>query len=118
MTKDLRVESVIATIVEDLDTIPMSVRLPTREEKILPREEAEEKNHRQEREGVEMIVMNEEHLREARIRKGRTIHQGATQNEDIKLMLVNGYPAPTPTTTPREVITPIPNILKMKVLPV
>ena len=40
------------------------------------------------------------------------------QNEDIKLMLVNGYPAPTPTATPREVITLTPKILKMKVLPV
>ena len=55
---------------------------------------------------------------EARIRKGRTSHQGATQNEDIKLMLVNGYPALTPTVTPEEVITLTPNILKMKVLPV
>ena len=65
-----------------------------------------------------MIVTNEDPLAEARIRKGRTSHQRATQNEDIKLMLVNGYPAPTPTTTPREAITPTPNILKMKVLPV
>ena len=96
----------------------MSVQLPTKEEKIHLRGEVEEKNHRQEREGVEMIVMNEEHPGEAMIRKGRTSHQGATQNEDIKLMLVNGYPAPTPTITPREAITPTPNILKMKVLPV
>ena len=116
MTKDLLVESETATVVEDPDTIPMSVRLPTREEKILQKEEA--KNHHQEREGVEMGLMNEEPLGEARIRKGRTSHQGATQNEDIKLMLVNGYPAPTPTITPREAITPTPNILKMKVLPV
>ena len=65
-----------------------------------------------------MIVMNEEHLGEARIRKGRTSHQGATQNEDIKLMLVNEYPALTPTITQREAITPTPNILKMKVLQV
>ena len=65
-----------------------------------------------------MVVMNEEPLEEARIQKGRTSHQGATQNEDIKLTLVNGYPAPTPTATPREVITPTPKILKMKVLPV
>ena len=67
-----------------------------------------------------MIVMNEEHPGEARIRKGRTSHQGATQNEYIKLMLVNGYPAltPTPTITLREIITPTLNILKMKVLPV
>ena len=118
MTKDLPVESATATIVGDPDTTPMSVRHPTKEEKILLKEEVEEKNHHQEREGVEMIVMNEEHPGEARIRKGRTSHKGATQNEDIKLMLVNGYPVPTPTITPREVITPTPNILKMKVLPV
>ena len=96
MTKDLLVERAIATIVGDPDTNPMSVRHPTKEEKILQEEEAKEKNHHQEREGVEMNVMNEEHPGEARIRKGRTSHQGATQNEDIKLMLVNGYPAPTP----------------------
>ena len=116
MTKDLRVVNVIPTIVEDPDTTPMSVRLPTKEEKILPKEGIEEKNHHQEREGVGMIDMDEDTLREARIQKGRTSHQGATQNKDIKLMLVNGYPAPT--TTPREVITPASNILKMKVLPV
>ena len=90
MTKDLQVVNVTAIIVEDPDTTPMSVRLPTKEEKIHPKEEVEEKNHHQEREGVEMIVMNEEHPREARICKGRTNHQRATQNEDIKLMLVNG----------------------------
>ena len=116
MTKYLLVESAIATIVGGLDTTPMSVWHPTKEEKILQKEEA--KNHHQEREGVEMIVMNEDTHGEARIRKGRTSHQGATQNEDIKLMLVNGYPAPTPTITPREAITPTLNILKMKVLPV
>ena len=118
MTKDLLVVIAIATIVEDPDTTPMSVRLPTREEKILPKEEVEEKNHHQGREGVGMIDMNKDTLGEARIRKGRTSHQGATKNKDIKLMLVNGYPAPTPTITPREAITPTPNILKMKVLPV
>ena len=117
MTKDLLV-SVIATIVVDPDTTPTSVRLPTKEEKILPKEEVGDKNHHQEREGVEMTVMNEEHHGEARIRKGGTSHQRATQKEDIKLMLVNGYPVPTPTITPKEVITPTPNILKMKVLPV
>ena len=88
------------------------------QEKILPREEVEEKNHHLEKEGVEMIVMNEDTHGEARIRKGRTSHQRATQNEDIKLMLVNEYPAPTRNITPREAITPTPNILKMKVLPV
>ena len=71
--------SVIATIVEDPDTTPMSVRLPTKEEKILPKEGVEEKNHHQGKEGVEMIVMNEYPLGEARIRKGRTSHQGDTQ---------------------------------------
>ena len=116
MTKDLLVETAIATIVGDADTIPMSVRHPTKEEKTLQKEEA--KNHHQEREGVEMIVMNEDTHGEARIRKGRKNHQGATQNEDIKLMLVNGYPVPTLNITPREAITPTPNILKMKVLPV
>ena len=65
-----------------------------------------------------MITMNKEPLAEARIQKGRTSHQGATQNEDIKIMLVSRYPTPTPTITPREAITPTPNILKMKVLPV
>ena len=48
MTKDLLVVSVIATIKEDPDTIPMSVRHPTKEEKTLQKEEAKEKNHHQE----------------------------------------------------------------------
>ena len=52
--------------------------------------------------------MNEEHPGEVRIRKGMTSHQRATQNEDNKLTLVNGYPAPTPTITPKKVITPTP----------
>ena len=109
----------IAAIVEDPDTTQVSVWLPTKEEKTHLKGEVEEKNHLQEREGVEMIIMNEEPLAEARIRKGRESRQGATQNKDIKLTLVNGYPAPTPTiTSPKEVITPTPNILKMKVLPV
>ena len=118
MTKDILVESATATIVGDPDTIPMSVRHPTKEEKILQKEEAKEKNHYQEREGVEMIVMNEDPHGEAKIRKGRTSHQGATQNKDIKLMLVNGYLVLTPTTTLREVISPTLNILKMNVLQV
>ena len=115
MKRDLLVVIETATIVEDPDTSQMSVRLPTREEKNL-QEEEQEMSHLGEREGVEMIVMNEDPLREARIRKGRISHQEATQEEDIKLMLVNGYPSPTPTITPKEVITPTPNILKMKVL--
>ena len=75
-------------------------------------------NHLQEREGVEMIIMNEEPVVETRIQKGKTSHQRATQDKDIKLKLVNGYPVPTLTTTPREAITLAPTILKMKVLPV
>ena len=116
MTKDLLVESAIATIVGDPDTIPMSVRHPTKEEKILQKEEA--KNHHQEREGVEMVVMNEDPHGEARIRKGRTSHLRARQDKYIKLMLVNGYLFSTLTTTLIEAITPTLNILKMKVLPV
>ena len=50
MTKDLLVESEIATIVGDPDTIPMSVRHPTKEDKILQKEEAKEKNHHREEE--------------------------------------------------------------------
>ena len=72
-------------------------------------------NHYQEREGVEMNVMNEDPLIEARIQKGRKNHQRATQDKDTKLTLVNRYPALTPITTPREAITPTPNILRMKV---
>ena len=101
MTKDPLVVSVIATIVEDPDNTQMSVRLPTKEEKTHLKGGVEEKIHHQEREGVEMIVMNEDLLEEAKIRKGRTNHQGAIQDEDIKLMLVNGHPVPTPITTPR-----------------
>ena len=94
MTKNLLVMITIATIVEDPNTVPMSVRHPTKEEKNHLRGKVEERNHHQERGGVDMIVMNEEHPGGARIRKGGTSHQGATQNEDIKLMLVNGCPAP------------------------
>ena len=117
MTKDLRVVNVIATIVEDPDTTPMTVQLLTKGGKSHLKEEVEEKNHHPER-GVEMITMNGEPPEEARIRKGRTNHQRATQNEDIKLTLVNGCPASIPTITLKEVITSTPNILKMKVLPV
>ena len=117
MREDHQVMTVIATIVESPDTTPMSVRLPTRKETNHQEEDTEEMNHLVKREGVEMIIMNEDTLEEARIRRGRTSHQGATQEEDIKLMLVNGFLAPTPTTTPREVITPTLTIVKMKVLP-
>ena len=65
-----------------------------------------------------MIIMNEDPLVEARIRKGRTSNQRASQDDEIKVTLVNEFPVPTLTTTPREAITPTPNILKIKVLPV
>ena len=118
MTKDLLVVIAIATIVEDPNTTPMSVRLPTREEKIHVKGAVKEMKHHQEREGVEMFVMNEESLIEARIQNGRTSHQRATQDKVIKLTFVNRYLVPTPITTPREAITLTPKVLKMKVLPV
>ena len=53
MTKDLLVVIIIATIVEDPDTTPMSVRLLTKEEKTHLKGEVKESNHHQEKEGVE-----------------------------------------------------------------
>ena len=41
MIRDLQVVNEIATIVEDLDTSPMSVRPPTKEDKIHLKEEVE-----------------------------------------------------------------------------
>ena len=58
MTKYLLVKNAIATILGDPDTIPMSVRQPSKEDKNHPRGEVEEKNHHQESGGVKMIVMN------------------------------------------------------------
>ena len=84
VTKDLLVAIAIATIVEDLDTNPTSVQLHTKEEKTHLKGEAKEKNHLQGREGVDMIVMNEEPLTEARIQKGQTSHQRATQDKHYK----------------------------------
>jgi hypothetical protein len=106
-----------ATIVGSPDTTPMSTRLPTNEEKNHLEDEAQGMNHLKEREGVEMIVMNEDPQGEVGTRRRRTSTPRSTLEEDIKLMLVNGFPAPTPTTTPREAITPTPTIVKMKVLP-
>jgi hypothetical protein len=48
-----------------------------------------------------MIVMNEDILGGARIQKGKTSQPRATIEEDIKLKLVNGFPAPTLTTNLR-----------------
>jgi hypothetical protein len=86
MKRDLLAVIKIATIVEDPNTTQMGVRLPTREEKNHQGEEAQGMNHLGKREGVEMIVMNEDPLGKARIQRGKTSHQGATQEEDIKLM--------------------------------
>ena len=73
-------------------------------------------SHLVEREGVEMIDMNEDLPGEARIPREETSPPRDTQEEDPKLMLVNRYPAPTLTINPREAITPTPTIVKMKVL--
>ena len=107
----------ISSIVEDLDTFPMSAGPPPREEKSHLEEEAQEMSHLEERERVDKIAMNEDPQGEVGIRRRRTSTPRATQEEDIKLMLVNGFPALTLTTTPREAITPTPTIVKMKVLP-
>ena len=81
MTKDRLVVIIIATIVEDPDTTPMSVQLPIKEQKIHLKGEVKEMNHHQDREGVEMIVMDEDPLVKARIQKGRTSHQRATKTK-------------------------------------
>ena len=66
-----------------------------------------------EREGVEKITMNEDTLAPRR----RENTPRAVQEEDIKIMLVNGSLAPSMITTMREAITPSPTIVKMKLLP-
>src|SRR6266566_2189708 len=86
------------TIVGSPDTTPMSARLPTNEEKSHLEHEVQEMNHLEEREGVEMTVMNEDPQGEVGTRRRRTSTPRATQEEDINIMLVNGFPAPTPTT--------------------
>src|SRR3954470_10804274 len=100
-----------ATIVGIPDTSQMSARFPTNKEKSHHEDEAQEMNHLVEREGVEMIVMNEDPHGEVGTRRRRTSTQREAQEEDIKLMLVSGFLAPNPTTTPREVITPTPTIV-------
>ena len=76
MTKDLRVVNEIAAIVEDPDTTPMSVRLPTKEEKIHPKGKVEEKNYHQEREGLEMIIMNKKHMeKQGFVKEGQVIKE-------------------------------------------
>ena len=100
MTKDLQVVNEIATIVEDPDTTPMSVRLPTKEEKILPKEEVEEKNHHQEKGGVEMIIINENPLGEAR---KEVPSQGPTMTKDLRVMNVIAKIVEDPDTSPMNV---------------
>jgi hypothetical protein len=78
MSKDHQAMILIVTIMEDPDTSPMSVQHLSRKETSHQEEGVEEMNHLEEREGVEMIVMNEDPLREARIRRGKTNHKGAT----------------------------------------
>ena len=97
----------IATIVGSPDTSQMSARLPTNKEKSHQEDEAQEMNHLEEREGVQMIAMNKDPEEEVGTQRRRTRTPSAAQEEDIKLMLVNGFPAPNPITTPREAITPI-----------
>ena len=112
MKKSIRqVVTESATIVGSPNTTPMSARLPTNEEKSHLEDEAQGMNHLKEREGVEMIVMNEDPQGEVEIQRRRTSTPRATQEEDIKLMLVNGFPASNP------IIIPTPTIVKMKLLP-
>ena len=73
MKRDLLAVIEIATIVEDPDTTLVSAQLPTKEEKTHLKGEAKERNHHQEREGVEMIVMNEDPL----------IEQGFVKEEQV-----------------------------------
>lgn len=117
MRIDLQVVTESATIVVGPDTSQMSARHLPRNEMSHQEERVEEMSHLVEREGVEKIDMNEDLPGEAKIQREETSPPRDTQEEDPKLMLVNGYPAPTPTTNPREVITPTPTIVKMKVLP-
>jgi hypothetical protein len=70
MIEDHQVVTVIVTIVEDPDTIPMSVQHLTRKETNHQEEDIEEMNHLTRREGVEMIVMNEDPLEEALVENG------------------------------------------------
>ena len=74
-------------------------------------------SHLVDREGVYKITMNEDTHGEARNQRGRKNTPRGDQEEDIKLMLVNGSLALSLITTPREAITPTPTIVKMKVLP-
>lgn len=105
-----------ATTVGSPNTTPMSARLPTTEEKSHLKDEGQGMSHLAEREGVEKIVMNEDTHEEARNRRRRTNTSSAALEEDIKLMLVNGFLALSLTIDPREDTTPTPAIVKMKVL--
>ena len=92
---------VIETATSAEDTTQMSARLPTKEEKNHLEDESQEMSHLVEREGVEKITMNEDTHGEARNWGRRTNTPRAVQEENIKLMLVNGSLAPSLITTPR-----------------
>jgi hypothetical protein len=117
MRVDLQSVIVCAIIVEETDTSQMSARHLSRSEMSLLEERVEEMNHLEGREGVKKIDMNEDLRKETKIRREETTLPRDTQEEDPKLMLVNGYPVLTPITNPKEAITPTPTIVKMKVLP-
>ena len=73
-----QVMTATATIVGSPDTTLMSARLPTNEEKNHLEDEAQGMNHLKEREGVEMIVMNEDPQGEVGTRRRRTSTPSAT----------------------------------------
>ena len=103
MTRDLLVESEIATIMEDPGTTPMSVWLPTKEVKTHQKGEAKEKNHHQERGGVEMIVMNEDPHGEAR---KEVPSQGPTMTKDLLVVRKISTIVEDPDTIPMSVRLP------------
>ncbi|KAI5012598.1 hypothetical protein ZWY2020_024864 [Hordeum vulgare] len=76
----------------------MGARIPTKKEKSHLEDEAQEMSHLVEREGVEKITMNKDTHREARNRRRRTNKPRAVQEEEIKLMFVNGFLAPNLTS--------------------
>ena len=117
MTKDLLVVSIIATIVEDPNTTPMSVQLPTEEEKTHLKGQVEEKNHLQEREGVEMIVerITSRRSKDSERRDKSSKSYTKRRHQAHVGEWVSGSDSEHHS---ERSITPTPNILKMRVLPV
>ena len=68
-----------ARIVGSPDTTPTSARLPTNEEKSHQEDETQEMNHLEEREGVEIIVMNKDPQGEVGTRRRSTSTPRGTQ---------------------------------------